>query len=208
MVAQPHNIFSYSQIVNSFSEEKFESFRLIGSKAGLMTPIFGLNLRWMGISPAHPNDFHNYMNKGQNLILVPGGFEEATITEYGKINLLTHKKKGFIKYALRYGYTIYPMIIIGEEKAFKTFNHFLRLRLFLNKFKFPGVIPLNIFPFRNIDIVTVVGKGIDIPIINSPSIEEVNHYHKIYMDTMLTMFEKYKKKYNCDSKVILFNPKL
>ena len=208
IVSQPHNIFSYSQIANYFSEEKLKSFRLIGSRAGLNLPFFGLTLRWLGVSPAHPDDFKTYMEKGQNLLLVPGGFEEATMSEYNKINLFTKKRKGFIKFALIHGYTVYPMVHIGEEMAYKTLTSCLNLRLMANKVKMPGVVPLHIFPYRSASLNTVVGKGILFPVINDPSKDEINQYHGIYLKSMEDLFEKYQKKFNNNSKIEYFGPKL
>ena len=57
------------------------------------------------------------MKRGENLALIPGGFEEASITSSDKITIFI--RKGFIKFALKYGYNLYPTITFGEEKAFK-----------------------------------------------------------------------------------------
>lgn len=39
--------------------------------------------------------------KGKNLAIIPGGFEEATLMEYGVERVVLKARKGFIKYALR-----------------------------------------------------------------------------------------------------------
>lgn len=52
---------------------------------------------------------------------------------------------------------------MNEHKVFWTFDRFLKLRLFLNKVKIPGVIFWGsyglLFP-PNVKMVTIIGKGI------------------------------------------------
>ena len=73
-------------------------------------------------------------------------------------------RKGFIKYALKYGYTIHPVLTYNEHTAFKTLDILLKLRMFLTKIKIPAIFFgggfLQVFFPFNVDIVTVVGKGI------------------------------------------------
>lgn len=73
-------------------------------------------------------------------------------------------RKGFIKYALQHGYTIYPVLCYNEHKAFATLDKFTNFRLMLNKFKIPAVIFgmgfLGIFLPLNLDIINIVGRGI------------------------------------------------
>lgn len=49
-------------------------------------------------------------------------------------------RKGFIKYALKHKYTLYPTIVMNEHKAYWTFDWFLKWRMLLNKIKLPGVL--------------------------------------------------------------------
>jgi hypothetical protein len=82
------------------------------------------------------------MSKNQSLGLYPGGFEEATITSQKKNKVYLKNRKGFIKYALKYGYTVYPAFTFGENKVYWVFEPFEKLRLFMNKFKTPAVFCL------------------------------------------------------------------
>ena len=103
------------------------------------------------------------MEKKANISIVPGGFEEATITTTKENRVFINERKGFIKYALRYGYTVYPMYIFGENKMYYTIEKGESFRLALNKLKLVGVFfwsRMGIFPEFNTKINTVVGKGI------------------------------------------------
>lgn len=63
----------------------------------------------------------------------------------------------------------------------------MKFRLWLNKYKVPGTFFISKFvlmPERNVDMRTVVGKGIQLPKISMPTKEDVSKYHKIYMDEL------------------------
>lgn len=47
--------------------------------------------------------------------IVPGGFEEATLTTPKENRLYLKNRYGFIKYALKYGTTVYPVFNFGEN---------------------------------------------------------------------------------------------
>jgi hypothetical protein len=104
------------------------------------------------------------MREGHNVGLVPGGYEEATLTVEDELRIFIKSRKGFIKYALQANYTIRPVLAPNEHKLFWTFRYFQNFRLWLNKVKIPGVIYWNrlygAFLPRNIDYILVVGKGI------------------------------------------------
>jgi hypothetical protein len=85
------------------------------------------------------------MQKRTNLSFIPGGFEEATLTHNKNYRVILQSRKGFIKYALTNKYTIHPVFIFNENKVFNTTDYGLKLRLFLNKLKLPGVFYYNMF---------------------------------------------------------------
>jgi len=94
------------------------------------------------------------------------------------------KRKGFIKYALRYGTTLYPVFTFGENQLFRTFDKFIPLRLWLNKFKILGTIywsRFGPFPEPRTSLHTVCGKGIILPKIENPSEEMIDKYHALYI---------------------------
>ena len=59
------------------------------------------------------------MKEEKNIYFVPGGFECATITKYGEDRVFIKNRKGFIKYALEFGYTVHPMYCFGENKIYR-----------------------------------------------------------------------------------------
>jgi len=118
----------------------FYNMRMLGSRFILNTPIYGYLMRIWGIEGVHSGNMHRLMSANKNIGLLPGGFEEATLTSPKALRVYIKKRKGFIKMALRYGYQVVPTLVLGEHQMFHTFDHFKSFRLWLNKFKLPGVV--------------------------------------------------------------------
>lgn len=118
------------------------------------------------------------MKKGKNLILVPGGFEEASLSKNGSLVMVL--RKGFIKYGLQYGYSLHPSLVFGEENMFTVVEGFKNFKLFLNKLKLPAVLFYSkylLFPNNDIDIEVHIGSKIQLPLIENPSEEDIEIYH-------------------------------
>lgn len=94
----------------------------LGSRFILSLPIFSAILRLWGVQGVDPNHLKVLMrDKKVPVGLVPGGYEEATLTSPNQIKIYIKERKGFIKYALKYGYAIRPTLVYNEHKAFWTF---------------------------------------------------------------------------------------
>jgi hypothetical protein len=103
---------------------------------------------------------------------------------------------------------ITPVYTFGEEMSFKAFPYFLSLRLWLNKFKIPGVLFRGewwcfFMPIAQIPLITVVGKPIQVPKIDEPTKQDIDKYHKQYMIALQELFDKYKVTYAMDPKAEL-----
>jgi len=53
---------------------------------------------------------------------------------------------------------------------------------------------------KRIQMVSVVGKPIDVPKIQNPSQEDIDKYHKLYCDALVELWDKYKDEYAKDRK--------
>ena len=103
------------------------------------------------------------MQNGQNIIICPGGAEECTITSSAQYRIIINKRLGFIKLALKYGYTLYPTFAFNENKLYYTTDKLMNQRLKFMEFFGTGIFPISskgIFPETGIDLYWVVGKGI------------------------------------------------
>lgn len=135
----------------------------LGSRFALNAPVFGFHFKLWGLQAINPDNLKRLMKKKKTIGMLPGGFEEATITTPKELRIFIENRKGFIKYALKYGYTIRPAIVLKEHQLFNTLDYFTSFRLFLNKLKMPAVIFWSRFgPLMppKVEILTVIGKGI------------------------------------------------
>jgi hypothetical protein len=195
----PHGVLGFGPSMSGALNEVLLNSTFCGSRAMRNLPISGIVARWMGVFGVDNKNFKDLMRKNKNIIFVPGGFEEATITQYGKDRVYIKERKGFIKYALEFGYNVYPCYTFNENKIFYTFNYFENFRLLLNKMKFPGTVffsKFGVFPHTDIDLFTVIGKPINFPVIRHPTKEDVEKYHKIYIDQLVGVYDRYKHYFN------------
>ena len=194
----PHGILGFGFSMSAaFSDIIYDAYHC-GSRGMILLPISGIFGRWMGLVGVDNKNFLEYMKKGKNIRFVPGGFEEATLTTYGKERVYLKERKGFIKYSLQNGYTLYPIYTFNENNTYYTINAFEGFRLFLNKYKIPGTLFYGKFiwlPRHDIEILTVVGKGVELPLIPNPTKEDVDKYHSLYVTKLKELFDKYKERY-------------
>ena len=135
--------------------------------------------------------------------MIPGGYECCTLTHNSRDRVFIKCRKGFIKYSLEYGYKVYPVYTFNENKLFIVWNYFEKIRLWLNKFKIPtffffGNLFFPILPRTDVELITVVGKPIEFPLISKPTKDDVSLYHEKYMNALKELFHKYKKRIGLD----------
>uniref|UniRef100_F1L9C7 Acyltransferase n=1 Tax=Ascaris suum TaxID=6253 RepID=F1L9C7_ASCSU len=142
-------------------------------------------------------------NKGNIVVLVVGGAEEALEARPGHNVLTLRHRKGFIKVALQTGAQLVPMYSFGENNLFYQARNpkGSSLRKAQNFFKkMTGVSPAlyyGSFFFwpRKVPIDTVIGKPIDVKRIANPSEEQINELHRKYISRLIDLFESNKTKF-------------
>jgi len=143
-----------------------------------------------------PGDLHIYMNKGDSpLMMVPGGFHEATITCAGKERVFLKNRRGFVKYALRYGYDLVPIYALGENDLIDNKQGGWSWRFWLNNLSLPAVAPWGhwlfpLFPRRGVRLVVAMGPPLEMPHIRNPTKEEVEFHHARYIEALQAMYER------------------
>ena len=151
---------------------------------------------------------------GHSVWIAIGGAAEAFLSTPSSYKLKLATRKGFVKMALKTGASLVPVFSFGETKLFeqkrptpgsKMFNLQERAR---NWFGFAPVIfkgrwfnPL--MPFRT-PVDTVVGAAIDVPKIEKPTQEDIDHWHKVYLDELIKLFESHKEQFGDRDKTLEF----
>jgi len=146
---------------------------------------------------ASKSSMQKAMKRGDALVLIPGGFEDATIMEYGKDRVALKKRKGLVKYCLEHGYKMVPTYTFGESDTYFTFTGFLKQRMKLNKYGIPAVGFLgNPFmpslPRADACILSFVGAPLELPQIDKPTSEDVDEWHGKYLAALEALFDKHK----------------
>lgn len=171
----------------------------LGTDALFKLPFISDMLTWYNCGPASKANMLRLMTEGENIALLPGGFEEATHYRFGVHRVFIKNRKGFIKYALQHGYSIHPVYTFGEERTYWAFSWLMEKMAFLNKHKLPAVIfagrCFSFMPDNRGSLVTVIGKPLQLPNIANPNNEEVAQHHAAYVSALQGVFDRNKGQY-------------
>jgi hypothetical protein len=165
----------------------------------LLTDITGVQIHGAG-----RRDFRRLLASGRACALLPGGFHEATIACVGKERVYIKDRKGFVKYALRAGYSLTPVYVFGESDMYYNPQGGWDARFYLNEMalQLPAVLPFGyvLAPLapRRVPIRIVCGPAIPLPKIEEPTQEDVNLYHDQYMNAVSELYYRHAERYNTD----------
>ncbi|GAB5031861.1 diacylglycerol acyltransferase partial [Nannochloropsis oceanica] len=199
----PHGILTIGWALTSTSPTMAHAnVKWLVTEALLRLPFISDFLSWNGCAHASKSYMQNRMTKGANLALLPGGFEEASLYQRNTYRVYVRKRTGFIVYALRYGYKIYPSFVFGEEKCYFSlipdWGWLTATRLWLNQYRIPAVAfvgKLFLVPGWDSHLITVIGAPVVLPRLDKPTEEEVGKYHLMYVSALMELFEKHKRQY-------------
>ncbi|XP_075876576.1 2-acylglycerol O-acyltransferase 3b isoform X3 [Nelusetta ayraudi] len=207
----PHGIMSAGAFA-CFSTESCgfaESFPGVKSHLAILAGLFRIPLfreYVMGggcypVSRASLTHLLSKSGKGNAVVIVIGGAAESLSSSPGANTVLVKQRKGFVRMALEFGADLVPVYSFGENELFKQviFSEGSFGRRLQDLFKrFMGFAPclfvgdrLPVMPYR-IPITTVVGGPIAVPQRTNPTEEEVDHYHRLYMDGLSKLFHEHK----------------
>lgn len=191
----PHGVFSIGPVISKLKNKQLYDSVILGSRFLVNIPFGGIFVKWMGTEGVNNENFKKTMESGTNISFVPGGFEEATLTCNDRDRVFIKSRKGFIKYALQYGYKVYPIFSFGENRTYHIFNIFENFRLFLNKIKIPACLfygKFFFYPIPHSIKKTVVGNPLVLPIIKDPKNDEVDYYHSLYIKALQEVYDRHK----------------
>jgi 1-acyl-sn-glycerol-3-phosphate acyltransferase len=152
----------------------------------------------------------SYPGGGHAAVLVPGGAPESLDAHPGLENRVHLKyRKGFIKVALQNGAPLVPVFSFGEIDVYDQIPNaegtlVRKVQNFLQKVM--GMAPVillgrgffqytfGILPRRK-PITVVIGAPIPVEQNKNPTKEEIDTLHKIYVDSLTELFNKYKAEY-------------
>ena len=203
----PHGVMATVLPLNQHRSKSLRNFHFLATSALGYIPLGGIISKWLGIESIDPKHFEELLAKGENIGFLPGGFEEATITDHRQDKVFIKMRKGFIKYGLKYGYNLYPCYSFNENRIFSCFTGFEAFRLWWNRFKIPGVVfwgKYGLLPRRDLKLFTVVGERIELPRLEVVTKEDVEKYHRIYIQGLKEVYDNYKEKFGCSDTLMIY----
>merc|ERR1712023_270172 len=199
-----HGVLTCGSLINGMAHPmvlKADPLALVGS--GLFGICFLSDLlTWYSFAPWTREVMKSEMAKGTNLLLMPGGFEEASCYKRGAHRTYIKGRVGWLKYALQNGYKVYPCYTFGEEFTYWSWTGLMKYRLMINKYQLPGAVFLGRWctwlPATDLDLTTVMGEPMQLPTIAQPSGADLHKYHALYVERLQALFDKHKKQYARD----------
>ncbi|KAM9414374.1 2-acylglycerol O-acyltransferase 1 isoform 2-T2 [Pholidichthys leucotaenia] len=146
---------------------------------------------------------------GNVAVIAVGGAPEALDARPGALRLQVLNRKGFIKLALKHGAQLVPVFSFGENELFDQMDNPTGspLRRLQNRLQSIMGIAMPLFHARGVfqysfglipyrkSITTVVGEPIPVIQTMSPSRDDIENLHKVYLKSLVELFEKHKTAY-------------
>jgi len=195
----PHGLFSIGAgLLAANLARRGEKVAIVASShMRWFNPVAKLLLDMAGIEliGASPKDVQNAMKRGtQSLILVIGGYEEAVMTQDGAERLHLKDRMGFVKYAMRYNYTLTPVYAYGENDLYKCVNIAEGFRKLLAQWKVPiaafyGHPSMPLLPRKTDEgLRIVVGEPMKVLHHPNPPIQELRQSHEWYVEALMKLY--------------------
>ena len=198
----PHGAFCLGVIGLFASPPMTAKVRFVFAPALYASPFFRLLARLVGRpGPADKASIIKYMKRGEDILIPPGGFEEATLSSTKHDRVYIKKRVGFIKLALIHGYDVVPVYVFGENRTYFNVQGNWKMRLKMNSMNIPAIFVwglsfLPLLPKRDKDgMYIVAGDLLELPKIENPTREEVKLWHDKYIAALVKVFEDHK----CDA---------
>ena len=156
------------------------------------------------------------MRQNKSFSIFPGGFYELGEYQYGKDVVVV--PKGFIKYALQFGYKLTPSYCFGANRMYyqyitgdhKGWRFIKRIKDYLSQRNIPFIFFWGkwydpILPNSNIGVHTIIGPSIQCPKINDRPItsDDIEQYQKVYIDALRNLFDENKWRFGMNHAKLL-----
>ena len=199
----PHGMFSWGFANGGAWNSFFYTKGFLGLVASSLLHAPGFRLLFVkllgGIDSAEKDSLVGKMKRGESFGLIPGGFHEATISHPGISRVFLKNRKGFVKYALQYGFTLTPVYTFGESSTYWNAPGFWGLRWWLNDRKLPSILPFGRWWFpllpRPVELNTIGGEPLKLPKIEKPTPNDVDMWHGVYVEHLKKHFDAHKKEF-------------
>ena len=179
----------------------YHKLRTLTASVLFKIPIVREIALWTGCVNANRKTAELNLDRGNSLLVLPGGMNEQLMTESGKEKVYLKKRKGFIKLAMRKRVQVVPMYVFGSSNLFVTSKFLYGFRFWLMKTL--GIcIPLcrGLFgsPFCPLPkkVTVVFGAPLTFEMKGDcPTEKELDLAHDEFMTSLRQLFDKHKSSY-------------
>ena len=193
----------------AFERRNGVRFRMCTINMNFWIPVWTDFLLAFGLISCSRRVILRNLRAGNTVGLVVGGAEEAGYGSTGGMDLVLNKRRGFVKCALQTGAALVPCVTIGENDIIRQVQAPPASRLwrfhrwFAKRFGFTPVLPygrgflgfpFGAFPFQS-PLLTVLGKPLAVPRIESPSPAEVEEWHGRYVEHLRDVYNRNRDKF-------------
>ena len=196
----PHGLFSFGTALLAVDLiRRGEKVSIVtSSHMRWFNPVLKILLDVAGIEivGSSRNEVEAAMKRGdRSLILVPGGYEEGVMTQTGFERLFLKDRLGFVKFAMRYGYSLTPVYAYGENDLYTCIPVADKLRNLLATWKIPVAIfygdsSMPLLPKRT-------GSGLRIvvgaPVYVDSDSARLREAHSEYVERLVQLYYRYNE---------------
>ncbi|KAI8889318.1 diacylglycerol acyltransferase [Backusella circina FSU 941] len=223
----PHGIISMGAFSNFATEATGFSQLFPGIVPSLLTltvnfkfPIYRDIILALGIASVSRHSCEHILSSGpgKSIVIVVGGAAESLDARPGIADLTLKKRLGFIKMAIRTQSDLVPTFSFGENELYQQVGNDegswlwkvqkklqKRVGFTLPLFHARGLFnyDVGLIPYRH-QVATVVGAPISVPKLEAgqtePTEEQIRHVQQLYIDELISIYDKYKDIYAKDRK--------
>ena len=139
------------------------------------------------------HDLDESMRRGENIAILPGGFEEVMLMEKERDVMFIRKRQGFVAFARKYQYEIVPVVLFGESQLYENALKLPRcIRGISARLRIPLVFPTgksswNLLPnIPRAGLLIVFGRGIPAELDR-----DVSDIREEYIQAVVSLYEKH-----------------
>lgn len=202
---QPHGVFSFGgasagvEWANRWWHPKQIPTSVASSV--LHTPLVKHVVGLFGVVDASTKSLTSWLSKGKSVVLYIGGIAELFLVSQDEEKLFAAKRKGFIKLALRTGSEVVPVYFMGNTSVLSVLTGDVLRKVA----RMTGVTLTWFWGYKGTliprpnKILGVLGRPLGIPKepIAEPTQEQIDAFHKKYLEEVRRLFDSYKQ-YNPD----------
>jgi 1-acyl-sn-glycerol-3-phosphate acyltransferase len=135
---------------------------VLGDHAWMATPAVRSIAGALGVVDGNPEVAHQLLQRGELVLVLPGGLREAVKPRELRYQLLWGERYGFVRLAIRHGVPLIPLACVGADDLFDFVgNAYTRGRRWLGLAHFPLPLPARILPIpHRASLRFVIGEPI------------------------------------------------